>query len=211
MNSTDPETLGKVFHNPHILLSLQWDTNLSSFEGYRVIDDIFKSKSGRPLVIISTGFEGQAASFLNAHEYKGVMIQALVVPGRDDFEKANIMNDIAECTGTLLIGNYMEVPPEGAGMYNCGEAKQIKINQDWDGKNSYNTIIGGKGASYKIEYRIDEIREDMPDPDSEFFDEEDKVYFDQLNERINSFSVDEGNYKFKYVGDKLVLGNEPPS
>jgi len=198
------------FHNPLILLSLQWEEYLSSFEHYKVINDIIKSKSGRPLIIISTGFEGEAATFLKSRVYKGVRILALIAPGKDDFDKADIMNDIAECTGTLVLGKYLEVPPEGIGMYNCGGAELVKVNQDWDGHNSYNLIYKGNGSSYKIEGRIDEIKADLPDPENKYYDKEDEAYYNRLMNRINSFSVEESNYKFKHVRDDLNVGHVAP-
>ena len=211
MSLNNPNVFEEILHNPHIMLCLQWEENLLSFEGYKVIDDIAKSKSGRPLIIISTGFDDQAATFLKSQEYNGVRVLALIAPGEDDFEKADIMNDIAECVGTLVIGKYLEAPPEGTGMFNCGEADMVKINQDWDGQNSFNLILGGKGASYSIEGRIDEIKDNLPDPESSYYDDEDESYYKKLMQRINNFSIEESNYKFKYVGDNKVMGNEPPS
>jgi hypothetical protein len=211
MNSNNINEIEEVFHKPYIMLCLQWEEDLTSFEGYKVIDDIANSKSGRPLIIISTGFSGQAATFLSSHEYKGVRIQALIAPGKDDFDKADIMNDIAECIGTMIIGKYLEAPPEGIGMYICGEAELVKINQDWDGHSSYNLIYKGKDPSYSIEGRIDEIKEELPDPDNKFYDEEDEAYYNELMERINSFSVEESNYKFKYVDNTEVHGHAAPS
>lgn len=211
MNSKNSNEIEEVFHKPYIMLCLQWEEDLTSFEGYKVIDDIVNSKSGRPLIIISTGFSGQAATFLESHEYQGVRIQALIAPGKDDFDKVNIMNDIAECIGTMVIGKYLEIPPEGVGMYSCGEAELVKINQDWDKQSSYNLIYKGKGPSYSIESRIDEIKEELPDPENKFYDEEDEAYYNELMERINSFSVEESNYKFKYVDNNTILGNAAPS
>lgn len=210
MNSNIKNTSEEIFHNPHIMLCLQWDEHISSFENFMVIDEISSSKSDRPLIIISTGFTGEAATFQKPQVYKGVKVLALVAPGEDDFDKANIMNDIAECIGTLVIGKYLEAPPEGIGMYNGGGAELVKINQDWDGHHSYNLIFNGKGASYSIEGRIDEIKDDLPDPESKFYEEEDEKYYNIVMERINSFSVEESNYKFKYVGDNTVVGSEPP-
>lgn len=158
MNQDNSNHSAEVFKNPYILLCLQWDESLSSFEGYKVIDDIAESKSGRPLIIISTGFSDQAATFLEAKEYKGVLIQAIIAPGKDDFDKANIMNDIAECTSTLVIGNYLEAPPEGAGMYNCGEAELVKINQNWDGHNSYNIILEAKGRIIVLKAELTKLK-----------------------------------------------------
>ena len=199
----------EVFHNPHIMLCLQWGEDISSFENFKVIDEISNSKSGRPLIIISTWFVGESASFLKPHEYKGVMIQAVVVPGEDNIDKADIIKDIAACTGASVIGTYIEKPPKSVGLDSCGGANLVKINQDWDGNNSYNLIYNGNGTSSGIKNRIFEIASMFPSYDKELFSKDDNEYYDIMEERINSFSETERNYKFKCARANRIVGNEP--
>lgn len=206
----DLNYLAEEFHNPYIMLCLQWAEDISSFENFKVIDDIASSKSGRSLIIISTGFTNEAATFQKPQVYKGVRIFALVVPGEDDYDKADIIKDIAVCTGASVIGTYIEEPPESVGLDSCGGANLVKINQDWDGNNSYNLIYNGNGTSSGIKNRIFEIASMFPSYDRELFSKDDNEYYDILEERINSISETERNYKFKCARVNMIVGNEPP-
>lgn len=211
MSHNNTRSSEEVFHNPHIMLCLQWGENILSFENFRVIDEISNSKSGRPLIIISTGFVDEAATFLKPHFIKGVNVLALVAPGEDGYDKADIIRDIAACTGASVIGTYIEMPPEGVGLESCGGAHMVKINQDWDGNNSYNLIFKGNGTSDDIKNRTCEIADEFPAYDIELcHNDEQKAYFYKLEYRINELSSMKRNYKFLCARDNRIVGHEPP-
>lgn len=212
MNSYKTNTSEEIYKDPHIMLYLQGLEPISSFENFRVIDDISASNLGRPLIVISTEFTAEAATFLKSRIYKGVRILALVVSGEDDFDKADIIKDIAACTGASIIGTYNKIPPEDVGLDMCGGAHLVKINQDWDGNDSYNLIFKGNGTLDDIKKRTLEIAAGFPAYDMELFHNEDqKAYYHKLTDRINNFSEMARNYKFKCTKANRTVGHESPA
>ncbi len=212
MNSYKTNTSEEVFYNPHIMLCLQWGEPISSFENFRVIDEISASKSERPLIVISTRFTGEAASFSKSLNYKGIRILTLVASGEDDFDKADIIKDIAACTGASIIGMYNKIPPEDVGLDKCGGAHLVKINQDWNGIDSYNLFFKGNGTFDAVKKRICEIAASFPAYDMELFHNEDqKAYYDKQTDRIDNFSEMERNYRFKCFKANRTVGYESPA
>lgn len=190
-----------IFRNPYLLVHKSSE-KISSLENIPAIEEILKG--GKPLIIISNGFEGEAARFLKPDLYKGIVIQALFAPGYGSSQD-DILSDIAIYTGASFISEDMGFMLEFTDESGLGEAELLKVNQhlekteqDSFGSLSYyysyplNMIFNGKGESSSIIERIEQMhRENEMNPSD--YDKE------KIQVRINNLSPETGFYSFKYT------------
>jgi chaperonin GroEL len=155
---TDSERMEATLNDPYLLITERKITAIADI--LPLLEKIVQVQ--KPLLIIAEDVEGEALATLVVNKLRGTFVSVAVkAPGFGDRRK-EMLKDIATLTGGTVISEELGLKLDKVTPDLLGQAKTVKVTKE------ETTIVDGHGKADAIKGRIEMIKRQIDETDSDF-------------------------------------------
>jgi len=169
---TNADSMKAEYRDPYILLT---DKKISSIQQILPLLEKVAQSGRKDIVIIAEEIEGEALATFVVNKLRGTFnVLGIKAPGFGDRRKS-MLEDMAVLVGGRVISEEVGLKLENAEISDLGEAGKVVSDKD------HTTIVDGKGSDKAIKARVENIKKEIENTDSDFDKE-------KLQERLAKLS-----------------------